>query len=105
MGSEAVPDLTEALQAGDERVSRRAVAVLSRIGTPAVPALADALSAPKPRHPGRLVRALERMKDRTGTYVLAGAAADAVSYEATRYGQGLLTYGLLFRMRGPALRQ
>lgn len=51
------------------------------------------------------VRALERMKDRTGLYVLAGAAADAVSYEAGRYGQGLLTWSLLFGMRGAALRE
>jgi len=48
-------------------------------------------------------RAFDRMKDRTGTFVLAGAAADRVSYEATRYGQGLLTYSLLAGMRGAAL--
>jgi WD40 repeat protein len=51
------------------------------------------------------IRSLDRMKDRTGLYVLAGAAADAVSYEASRYGQGLLTYSLLFGMRGAALRE
>jgi WD40 repeat protein/uncharacterized caspase-like protein len=51
------------------------------------------------------VRSLERMKDRTGLYVLAGAAADAVSYETSRYGQGLLTWSLLFGMRGAALRE
>ncbi len=49
-------------------------------------------------------RALERMTDRTGTFVLAGAAADAVSYETTRYGQGMLTYALLEGMRGAALQ-
>jgi WD40 repeat protein/uncharacterized caspase-like protein len=54
--------------------------------------------------PSSQIRALERMKDRTGTYVLAGCAADRVSYEATRYAQGLLTYSLLLGMRGPALR-
>jgi hypothetical protein len=32
-----------------------------------------------------------------------GAAADKVSYEASRYGQGLLTYSLLLGMRGEAL--
>ena len=37
-------------------------------------------------------------------YVLAGCAADAVSYEATRFGQGVLTYSLLLGMRGAALR-
>lgn len=50
------------------------------------------------------VRALETMKDRTGLYVLAGSAADAYSYEASQYGQGLLTYSLLFGLKGPALR-
>ncbi len=45
-------------------------------------------------------RALERMKDRTGTYVLAGSSADKVSYEASNYGHGLLTYTLLQGMKG-----
>jgi WD40 repeat protein len=55
--------------------------------------------------PSSQVRSLERMKDRTGLYVLAGSAADAVSYETSRYGQGLLTWSLLFGMRGAALRE
>ncbi|HKI38119.1 MAG TPA: caspase family protein, partial [Gemmataceae bacterium] len=55
--------------------------------------------------PGSQVRALERVKDRTGMHVLAGCAADSVSYEATRYGQGLLTYSLLLGMRGAKLRE
>ena len=50
------------------------------------------------------VRALEKMKDRTGLFILAGSAADAVSYETSMYGQGLLTYSLLFGMKGAALR-
>jgi WD40 repeat protein len=54
--------------------------------------------------PSSQIRALERLKDRTGVYVLAGSAADAVSYETSRYGQGLLTYSLLLGMRGAALR-
>lgn len=41
------------------------------------------------------IRALERMKDRTGMFILTGSAADMVSYEASQYGQGLLTYSLL----------
>jgi len=49
-------------------------------------------------------RALERVKDRTGMYVLAGCAADAVSYEASSYGQGLLTHSLLRGMKGEKLR-
>jgi hypothetical protein len=55
--------------------------------------------------PSSQIRSLERLKDRTGMFVLAGSAADAVSYEASRYGQGLLTYTLLEGMRGGALRE
>jgi WD40 repeat protein len=51
------------------------------------------------------IRAIDRMKDRTGFVVLMGSAADAVSYEASQYGQGLLTYALLQGMRGAALRE
>lgn len=61
--------------------------------------------AKKQAVPSGHVRAIERMKDRAGLFVLAGASADAVSYEATRYAQGLLTYALLFGMRGAALRE
>jgi WD40 repeat protein len=55
--------------------------------------------------PSDHVRAIERLKDRTGVYVLMGSAADAVSYEASQYGQGLLTYALLDGMSGAALRE
>ncbi|WP_197442797.1 caspase family protein [Lignipirellula cremea] len=55
--------------------------------------------------PSSQLRALERVKERTGMYVLAGCAADAVSYEASRFGQGLLTHSLLLGMRGAALRE
>lgn len=48
-------------------------------------------------------RAIELLKDRTGSHILMGATADEVSYEASRYGQGLLTYALLSGMRGEAL--
>jgi len=44
---------------------------------------------------GSVIRSWERMKDRTGLWILAGCAADAVSYESSRYGQGVLTYSLL----------
>ena len=46
------------------------------------------------------VRALERIKDRTGLRILAGCASDSGSYEASRYGQGVLTYSLLLGMAG-----
>lgn len=45
------------------------------------------------------IRALDRMRDRTGMYILAGSAADQESYEATPFGQGLLTYSLLQGMQ------
>lgn len=44
---------------------------------------------------GSQVRALARMSDRTGLYLITGSAADKVSFEAGKYGQGLLTYALL----------
>ena len=50
------------------------------------------------------VRALERLKDRTGMFVLTGSASDKVSFEASRFGQSLLTYSLLSGMNGQALR-
>jgi uncharacterized caspase-like protein len=54
---------------------------------------------------GDQIRALDRLKDRTGFHVLMGSAADAVSYEASQNGQGVLTYALLQRMQGPARRE
>jgi WD40 repeat protein/uncharacterized caspase-like protein len=43
-------------------------------------------------------RALERMKDRAGFFVLASSSADKKSYEDPRFGHGLLTYSLLNNM-------
>ncbi|MFD2717686.1 caspase family protein [Hymenobacter monticola] len=54
--------------------------------------------------PASQVRALDRLTDRTGFYILSGSAADAVSYESGLYGQGLLTYALLKALKGAALR-
>ena len=51
---------------------------------------------------GDQVRALALLKDATGSFILMGSAADKVSYEASKYGQGLLTYALLQGMRGEA---
>ena len=51
------------------------------------------------------IRAFDRMKDRTGMFVLSGSAADKVSYEASEYGQGLLTYALLQGMMGMDARR
>jgi len=44
------------------------------------------------------------LKDNTGFHLLMGSAADAVSFEANSYGQGLLTYALLEGMKGAALK-
>ncbi len=49
------------------------------------------------------IRALERMKDRTGMFILTGSAADKASFESNQFGQGLLTYSLLDGMRGGAI--
>jgi uncharacterized caspase-like protein len=46
------------------------------------------------------MRAMAQLKEATGSFVLMGSAADKVSYEASQYGQGLLTYALLQAMRG-----
>jgi hypothetical protein len=49
-------------------------------------------------------RALDLLKDNTGFHLLMGSAADAVSFEANSYGEGLLTYALLEGMKGAALK-
>jgi WD40 repeat protein/uncharacterized caspase-like protein len=51
------------------------------------------------------IRAIERLKDRSGFHILMGCAANRVSYETSQYGQGLLTYALLEGMKGAALRE
>jgi WD40 repeat protein len=55
--------------------------------------------------PASTLRALDRMKDRTGMHIITGCAADAVSYEASQFGQGILTYSILEGIRGAALRE
>jgi WD40 repeat protein len=44
-------------------------------------------------------RALERLKDRTGMFILTASAGSQAAYETSMYGQGLLTYSLLFGMK------
>jgi WD40 repeat protein len=51
------------------------------------------------------IRAIDRLRDRTGFHVLMGCAANRVSYEASQFAQGLLTYALLQGMRGAALKE
>jgi len=48
-------------------------------------------------------RAIEFLKDASGTIILMGSAADRSSYEASKYGQGLLTYALLEGMKGRSI--
>ena len=50
-------------------------------------------------------RAIEFLKDAAGTVILMGSAADKASYEASKYGQGLLTYALLDGMRGRSVAE
>jgi len=58
-----------------------------------------------PREPsGDTIRAIERARQRTGSFMLMGAAADARAYETSQFGQGNLTHALLKGMKGPALR-
>jgi WD40 repeat protein/uncharacterized caspase-like protein len=54
---------------------------------------------------GEQIRAIDRLKDRTGFHVLMGAAADKLSYETSQFSQGLLTYALLEGMKGAALER
>ncbi|MBS1717162.1 MAG: caspase family protein [Armatimonadetes bacterium] len=44
---------------------------------------------------GDYQRAYEGIKDATGTWLLAGTAADQLSYESSNVEHGMLTYGLL----------
>ncbi|MGA9773037.1 MAG: caspase family protein [Blastocatellia bacterium] len=73
------------------------------LDTCAAGALSNSLALKKDLPPDQ-IRAIERLKDNTGFFVLMGSAADAVSYEASQYGQGLLTYSLLQGMKGAKLR-
>lgn len=47
---------------------------------------------------GSQLRSLDRLMERTGMFVLMGSAAEALSFEANVYRQGLLTYSLLDAM-------
>ena len=44
------------------------------------------------------------LTDRTGALIMTGSLADMVSFEANKYGHGLLTYSLLKGMSGPGLQ-
>ncbi len=48
---------------------------------------------------------LKKLSEQRGLYVLMGCAANARSYEAGKYGQGLLTYALLQGIKGASLEK
>ncbi len=73
------------------------------LDTCAAGAVATSIVTKRDLDPDQL-RAIERLKDNTGFYVLMGSSSNAVSYEASKYGQGLLTYALLQGMKGAKLR-
>ena len=52
--------------------------------------------------PSDQIKAIDRLQNRIGFFVLMGSAADKASYETTRYGHGLLTYSLLQGFKGGA---
>lgn len=54
---------------------------------------------------GSELKAISRMQDKTGYYVISSCAANADSYEASRYGQSLLTYSILQGIKGAALKE
>ena len=45
------------------------------------------------------IRAIDKLQRSSGLHVLMGSAGNAVSYEASQFGQGLLTYSLLEGMK------
>lgn len=45
--------------------------------------------------PADQARALENLKDKSGTFLLAASASGQSAYETSEFGQGLLTYSLL----------
>jgi len=83
----------------------RALKQVLILDTCAAGAVAPSLGAKRDSTPSDQIKAIERLKDRTGFFALMGAASDKVSYEASQYGQGLLTYSLLRGMKGASLRE
>jgi len=54
--------------------------------------------------PSEQIKELDRTASRSGVWLLAGSATNAVSYEASQFGQGVLTYALLEWLRIGELR-
>ena len=51
------------------------------------------------------LKAIDRMMERTGIFIISGCAADEESFESNSLGQGLLTYSLLEGIKGAALKE
>lgn len=77
----------------------RALKQVLILDTCAAGAAAPSLVA-KRELPADQIKAIDRLQNRIGFFVLMGAAADKVSYETTQYGHGLLTYSLLQALKG-----
>lgn len=78
----------------DAAASRRVLVLDTCASGRLIESLVSGRSLPSSRE-----RALQRLKDRAGTWILAGSAADKVSYEASPFGHGLLTYSILEAMK------
>ncbi len=50
------------------------------------------------------IKAIDRMVERTGLFIISGCASDEESFESNSLGQGLLTYSLLEGIKGAALK-
>ncbi len=55
----------------------------------------DLLGNTKREVPADNVRALEKLKDNTGSFILCASASGKPAFETSQFGQGLLTYSLL----------
>jgi hypothetical protein len=68
-------------------------------------AINDLLTVSKSANSSSNERAIQRMKYRLGTFIIAGSAPDQVSFESAKFKQSLLTYALLNGMRGEVLAE
>jgi hypothetical protein len=51
------------------------------------------------------LKAIDRMMERTGLFIISGCAADEESFESNSLGQGFLTYSILEGIKGAALKE
>jgi WD40 repeat protein/uncharacterized caspase-like protein len=100
-------ELTEWLTQTEWKPGRKGIAALKQVlilDTCAAGTAGEQLALTSKRElSSDQVRAIEFLKDRAGIHILMASTADQPSYEASQYGQGLLTYTLLQGLRGAAL--